>query len=86
MLPWQISVAGQLLRSSMHISLVSSLSLAGVTPPLTPLFRLAAEEVQKCSPGLGPGTLRVGLMDQLHLMTRETVAKGVHIREGRRPA
>jgi hydroxyethylthiazole kinase-like sugar kinase family protein len=43
--------------------------------------RLAGEEGLKAAPIKGPGSLRVGLLDNLHLMDQATVEAGVKLQK-----
>jgi hypothetical protein len=43
--------------------------------------RLAGEEGLKAAPRPGPGSLRVGLLDNLHLMDQATVEAGVKLQQ-----
>ena len=48
--------------------------------------RLAGEEALRHNGSVaGPGSLRVGLIDRLHLMDRDTVLQGIRIQVGKLP-
>ena len=48
--------------------------------PRTCPIRLAAEEAARLSPTPGPGSFRVGLLDQLHLLSMDTVHAKARVR------
>eukprot|EP00955_Chlamydomonas_euryale_P033800 349632-Chlamydomonas_euryale.AAC.58 len=49
------------------------------------IFGLAAEIALQTAPVKGPGSLRIGLLDQLYLLEESDVREGVKIHDGNLP-